>query len=204
MGRLLSQYVPPTMASHLLSRAGGGLPSGEITFLLTDVVGSTAAWEREPRAMGHAMRRHDVLINNAVETHGGAMVRPRGEGDSRFAVFLRPDDAAAAAVDIARCLDAEQWDTSSPVRVRTALHTGEAELREGDYYGSVVNRCARIRSTADPGQILVSSATAALIDGSVPEGTELRSLGARALKDITEPEDVWELALASRAGRGGS
>ena len=194
MGQLLSQYVPPTVAGYLLSRGGAGLPTGEVTFLLTDVVGSTAAWEHEPRAMGRAMRRHDVLINEAVEANGGALVRPRGEGDSRFAVFLDPADAARAAVVIRAALEAEPWETSSPIRVRTGIHTGEAELREGDYYGTVVNRCARIRSSGEPGQILLSAITARLLDGSVPDGTKLRDLGARSLKDITEPEDVWELA----------
>ena len=144
--------------------------------------------------MGKAMRRHDVIIDDAVLSHGGAMVRPRGEGDSRFAVFIRPEDAAAAALDIKRGFATEHWDTRQPVRLRTAIHTGEAELREGDYYGSVVNRCARIRSTADPGQILLSAASAARIDGSLPNGAHVRDLGARALKDITTPEDVWELA----------
>lgn len=200
MGRLLSQYVPATVAGYLLSRGGGGLPSGEVTFLLTDVVGSTAAWEREPRAMGQAMRRHDVLINEAVEANGGAMVRPRGEGDSRFAVFLEPADAVRAAIAITHGFGTESWDTAKPIEIRTGLHTGEAELREGDYYGTVVNRCARIRSSAEPGQILLSAATASLLDGSLPDGTVLHDLGARELKDIPEPEDVWEL-LAIAPGR---
>lgn len=195
MGRLLSQYVPATMVGYLLSRGGAGLPTGEITFLLTDVVGSTAVWELEPRAMGGAICRHDALINEAVEANGGAMVRPRGEGDSRFAVFLDAADAARAAVAIHRSLEAEPWKTSSPLRVRTGIHTGEAELREGDYYGTVVNRCARIRASGEPGQILLSAATAALVDGSAPDGTALTDLGPRPLKDITEPEDVWELTV---------
>src|SRR3954468_20972939 len=132
------------------------LPTGTITFVFTDVVGSTRSWEAEPGTMGEAMARHDYLVEGAVDAHDGAVVRPRGEGDSRFAVFSKASDAAGAAVDIVRVLASEHWDLASPLRVRVALHTGEADLRAGDYYGSAVNRCARLRSIAHPGQILCS------------------------------------------------
>ena len=150
---LLSQYVPMSVARQLVDRRrAAGLPEGSITFLFTDVVGSTRAWDAWPQAMSQAMRRHDALLEQAVDEAGGAMVRPRGEGDSRFGVFVRPVDAASAAADIHRRLMAERWDTPEPIQLRMALHTGESELREGDYYGSPVNRCARIRSLAEPGQ----------------------------------------------------
>ncbi len=191
----LSEYVSPTVARQLVDRrsAGGELPSGTITFLFTDVVGSTRSWEAWPQAMGEAMRRHDALIEEAVQASGGAVVRPRGEGDSRFAVFVRPSDGAHAAVGIHQGLAMEPWPTPEPVRVRMALHTGVGELREGDYYGSPVNRCARIRSLAGPGQTLLSEATADAVRSALPEGAELRDRGVHELKDLSEPEHVFEL-----------
>src|SRR6476659_6720518 len=101
----------------------------------------------------------------------------RGEGDSRFAVFPRASHAVAAAAAIQQALQAEPWPAETPLRVRMALHTGEADLREGDYYGSAVNRCARLRATAHGGQTLVSTATQELVNESLPEGIALRDLG---------------------------
>ena len=139
------------------------LPTGTVTFLFTDIEGSTALWEREPVAMQAAAARHDALIEGAVTEHGGVIVRPRGEGDSRFAVFARASDAVAAALALQWHLAAEPWPTSGPLRVRVALLTGEAELRDGDYYGTAVNRCARLRAVAHGGQSLLSRATAELV-----------------------------------------
>src|SRR4029450_12482722 len=98
--------------------------------------------------MRAALAEHDALIEFLAEQHGGHVVRPRGEGDSRFCVFARATDALAAAAAIQRALHAEPWPTPVPVRVRVALHTGEADLRDGDYYGPAVNRCARLRALA--------------------------------------------------------
>jgi class 3 adenylate cyclase len=124
------------------------LPDGTVTFLFTDVEGSTTLWERHPDRMRAALARHDRLIESPVEQHRGAVVRPRGEGDSRFAVFPRASDAVAAAAAIQQALHAEPWPPETPLRVRMALHTGEADLREGDYYGGAVNRAARLRAIA--------------------------------------------------------
>src|SRR5439155_25944596 len=135
------------------------LPRGTVTFLLSDVEGSTHLYEQYPDAMRVAMARHDVLIEHHVVANSGQLIRPRGEGDSRFAVFPRATDSVAAARDIQQAFAAEPWPTPSPVRVRIALHTGEADLREGDYYGSEVNRCARLRALAYGGQVLLSQAT---------------------------------------------
>jgi class 3 adenylate cyclase/CHASE2 domain-containing sensor protein len=193
---LLSHYVPTSVARDLVDRSRrSGLPTGTITFLFTDVAGSTRAWEEWPQAMSGAMRRHDSLIEQAISEAGGALVRPRGEGDSRFGVFVRPSDGIRAAAEIQRLLTAERWDTPEPVRIRMALHTGEGELREGDYYGSPVNRCARLRSLADPGQILLSEVMAEAVSEDLPANTELRDLGIRELKDMAVPEHVYELAM---------
>src|SRR6187551_3160184 len=107
------------------------LPTGTVTFLFTDIQGSTALAEQHPEAMSRALVRHDELVEQLVAEHGGVVVRPRGEGDSRFAVFTRASDAVAAALAIQWDLIAEPWLTSTPLRVRLALHTGEAELRDG-------------------------------------------------------------------------
>src|SRR5919198_5648446 len=139
------------------------LPTGTVTFLFTDVEGSTKLWERHPEQMRVALARHDQLIESLVQQHQGVVVRPRGEGDSRFAVFARATDAVAAAAAIQRALHEEPWPAEAPLRVRMAVHTGEADLRDGDYYGSAVNRCARLRAIAHGGQTLVSSVTADLV-----------------------------------------
>src|SRR5262245_49275359 len=111
------------------------LPTGTVTFLLTDIEGSTRLWEQHPEAMRQALVQHDAIVEFLTEQHHGQVVRPRGEGDSRFCVFARATDAVAAAAAIQRALHDEAWPTPQPVRVRVALHTGESDLRDGDYYG---------------------------------------------------------------------
>jgi class 3 adenylate cyclase len=143
--------------------------------------------------MRTALARHDELIEALVGEHAGVVVRSRGEGDSRFAVFVRASDAAAAAFAVQRALVHEAWPTPTPLRVRIALHTGEAQLRAGDYYGSAVNRCARLRSLAHGGQVLLSGITAELVRESLPEGCGLRDLGSYYLKDLSAPERIWQL-----------
>jgi len=169
------------------------LPTGTVTFVFTDVVGSTALWEEAPEPMRAAMARHDALVEGAVIAAGGTVVRPRGEGDSRFAVFGRTSDALAGAVAVQIALTAEEWATPRPIQVRIAVHTGEAQLRDGDYYGTAVNRCARLRGLAHPGQILVSQAAADLAREALPEGMRLRDVGVHRLKDLTAPEQVHQL-----------
>src|SRR5262249_45683199 len=144
------------------------LPTGTVTFLFTDVEGSSRSWEEYPDAMRLALGRHDDLIESLVEHNEGVVVRPRGEGDSRFAVFSRASDGIAAALAIQRALHVEQWPGELALRVRIAVHTGEADLRAHDYYGPAVNRCARLRGVAHGGQTLLSQATCELARGSLP------------------------------------
>src|SRR5438105_4178098 len=139
------------------------LPTGTVTFLLTDIEASTRLWEQHPEAMGRALVQHDAIVEFLTGQHHGQIVRPRGEGDSRFCVFARASDAVAAAAAIQRALLAESWPTPAPVLVRMALHTGEADLRQGDYYGTAINRCARLRAIASGGQTLLSDVTADLV-----------------------------------------
>jgi len=169
------------------------LPTGTVTFLFTDVEGSTRLWERHPIEMRAAGLRHDAIIEAHVAEHGGVLVRPRGEGDSRFAVFAWASGAVAAAVSLQIALTAEPWPTSPPLRVRMALHTGEADLRDGDYYGSAVNRCARLRAIAHGGQVLVSQTTVDLVRGTLPTDLTLRDLGEHSLADLTLRERVYQV-----------
>src|ERR671932_879392 len=157
------------------------LPTGTVTFLFTDIAGSTALWEQHPTTMRHAMMRHDVLVEQLVAAQQGQVVRPRGEGDSRFAVFARATDAVAAAAALQQAFYAEPWPTATPLRVRMALHTGEADLRDGEYYDTAVNRCARLRAIAHGGQTVLSQATYALVRDYPVSGVELRDLGEHRL-----------------------
>ena len=176
------------------------LLTGTVTFLFTDIEGSTVLWEQQPDAMRHALVRHDALVERIVTEHTGYVVRPRGEGDSRFAVFARATDAVAAAAALQQALYAEPWPTPTPLRVRMALHTGEADLREGDYYGSAVNRCARLRAVAHGGQTLVSLATEQMMRGQLPSDIALRDLGEHRLKDLQHPEHIFQLLIDGLPG----
>jgi predicted ATPase/class 3 adenylate cyclase len=164
-----------------------------LAFVLTDVESSTRLWEQEPADMRLALLRHDQLIEEHVARHGGVLVRPRGEGDSRFAVFRSALAATLAAADIQRTLRREPWPTSEPIRIRIAIHTGEADLRDGDYYGAAPNRCARLRELASGGQVLVSATTAALVAGELPDEISLHSLGHHRLKGLSGQEHVFQL-----------
>jgi predicted ATPase/class 3 adenylate cyclase len=169
------------------------LPTGTVTFLLTDIAGSTRLWEQHPDRMPAALARHDALLATAIARHGGAVVKHRGEGDSLFAVFARARDAAAAALSAQRALGTEPWSLPQPLAVRMAVHTGEAELRDDDYFGVAVNRCARLRAIAHGGQVLVSSATQQLLRDQLPDGISLRDLGDHRLRDLGQPEHVFQL-----------
>ncbi|MGV0796152.1 BTAD domain-containing putative transcriptional regulator [Mycolicibacterium elephantis] len=166
-----------------------------VTFLLTDIEGSTAAWEADAEAMAVALARHDEIVEQVVTSRGGRLIKTRGEGDATFSVFDRPSGAAMAAVDLQEAIRLEPWNLAQPMRVRVALHTGEVELRDGDYFGRAVNRAARLRSLATGGQVLCSGATAELVIDSLPEDVVLADLGMRQLRNLARPEHVFELRL---------
>ena len=137
------------------------LPSGTVTFLFTDVEGSTALWEQHPEAMRAALARHDVLLRDAIEANGGAVVKTTGDGF--HAAFATADSAVRAAVDAQVDLVREPWADTGPLLVRIGLHTGSAEMRDGDYFGTALNRAARLMAAAHGGQIVCSHATAELV-----------------------------------------
>ena len=166
------------------------LPSGTLTFLFTDVEGSTRLAEQLGPGFAPVLERHRTLLRAAFARHQGVEVAT--EGDSFFVAFERASEAVAAAVEGQRSLAAEPWPGGAPVRVRMGLHTGEAVVADGTYLGHDVNRAARIAAAGHGGQVLVSEATAPLASPALPSGTRLRSLGEHRLKDL-RPERICQL-----------
>ena len=168
-----------------------GLPSGTVTFLFTDIEGSTSLWESAPDGMRAALERHDALVRNAINAHGGHVFSTGGDG--LVAVFARAADAMASASQAQAALTAEAWPESAPVRVRMGVHTGEAIERGGDYFGPALNRAARLMAMGHGGQVLVSHATEQLIEESLATGLELVDLGEHRLRDLSRPERIFQL-----------
>jgi predicted ATPase/class 3 adenylate cyclase len=166
------------------------LPTGTVTFLFTDLEGSTRLWEQHPEAMKEALARHDAILREAVGAHGGHLVKTTGDGV--HAAFATAHDAVDAALDAQRALTEEPWG-AAVLRVRMGVHTGEAEFREGDYFGGVLNRAARLMSVAHGGQTLVSHVTAELVEDSLSARMGLRDLGEHRLRDLSRPERVFQL-----------
>ncbi len=166
------------------------MPEHVVTFLLTEVVDSIRRWEHDEVAMTAATERLDAIVLRLVDAHAGTLVKPRGEGDSHFLVFGEPSDAVACAVALQRVVHEK-----TGLAIRSACHVGAAELRAGDWYGTTVNRCARLRAAAHAGQSLVSSDVAAALSAhdGLPNGISLRSLGRHRLKDLDEPAEVFQL-----------
>jgi class 3 adenylate cyclase len=164
-----------------------GLPTGTVTFLFTDVEGSTRLWETARSAMSAAIERHDTLLRSAVETQGGYVFSTSGDG---YAVaFARAGDAIVAATNAKAALAAEAWPEATVIRVRMGLHTGEAVERHGDYFGPAVNRTARLMELGHGGQVLCSAVTAALVG----DGWPLRDLGDHRLRDLSAPQRVFQV-----------
>jgi predicted ATPase/class 3 adenylate cyclase len=173
------------------------LPVGTVTFLLTDVEGSTFLWESVPEAMSAAIRRHYQLLDAAITLHNGVRPQEQGEGDSVVAAFTLGCDALAAALDIQRAFVAECWPEGVALKVRVAVHTAQAQLRdEVNYFGPAVNRCARLRAAAHGGQVVLSQTTRDLVVDHLPDGLQLVDLGVHRLRDLGQPEHVYGLLHA--------
>ena len=162
-----------------------------LTFLFTDVEGSTRLWEQYPDTMRGALERHDAILRGAIERSHGAVVKTTGDG--LMAVFMTAAAAISAGLDAQRQLLAEPWPETCRIRVRMGVHSGEAAGRSDDYFGPTVNRTARIMAAGHGAQVLVSEATAALIVGELPEKASLRDLGEHRLKDLERPEHLFQL-----------
>jgi predicted ATPase/class 3 adenylate cyclase len=176
--------APPTVVSVTT------LPSGTITFLFTDIEGSTQLWEQHPRAMQTALARHDAIMRQVIGVYGGAVFKTTGDGLA--AVFTRAADALNAALAAQRALQIEDWGTLGALRVRMALHTGAAEAHDGDYFGPPLNRVARLLAVGHGGQVLLSLATAELVRDTLAPEVRLHDLGTHRLKDLTRPEQLFQ------------
>jgi predicted ATPase/class 3 adenylate cyclase len=166
-----------------------------VTFLFTDIEGSTRLWEQQPEAMRTALARHDALVRAAVDAHGGTIVKTTGDG--AHAAFAAAADGVRAAIDAQRALRAESWPAEATIVARMGVHTGVAEERDGDYYGAAVNRAARIMAVGHGGQILISDAAAAVLRDE--RSIKLRDLGEHRLRDLSRPERVHQVVAEGLA-----
>ncbi len=166
------------------------LPSGAVAFLFSDVEGSTRRWERYGDAMRDALRRHDEIVRSEIEAHRGYIFKTMG--DAFCAAFSTVGDALDAAVGAQRQLGREDFSATDGLAVRMAIHAGETDERSGDYFGVAVNRTARLLSAGHGGQILISGVAADLALAQLPDGVNLRHLGALPLRDVKEPERVYQ------------
>jgi predicted ATPase/class 3 adenylate cyclase len=182
------------MATMVGAEPSPARPTGTVTFLFSDIEGSTERWERHRDAMAVAVARHDALLRESLEAHGAYVFKTMG--DAFCAAFARPEDAIAAALEAQRALVGEDFSPVDGVRVRMALHTGSASEREGDYFGPAVNRVARLLTIGHGGQVLVSGTAADLLQGAMPPQSSLRDLGAQRLKDLARPEQVYQLVTS--------
>jgi predicted ATPase/class 3 adenylate cyclase len=171
---------------HFLSMAA--LPAGTVTFLFTDVEGSTRLWREHPDGMPETLARHDEIVREAIVGSGGFVVKTTGDGF--HAVFGEPAAAVDAAVAAQLALGATSWPLPEPLRVRMGLHSGPAESRDGDYYGTSVNRAARLMSAAHGGQVVVSHATEQLL---AETRIELLDLGEHTLRDLGRRERIFQV-----------
>ena len=166
-------------------------PTGTVTFLFTDIEGSTRLWENNAPAMQAALARHDELIRRSIEEHDGYVFKT--VGDAFCCAFPTALDALEGALESQRRLLSSEGEHTGPLLVRMALHTGAAELRDGDYFGPSVNRVARLLSAAHGSQVLLSLPAQELVRDQLPPGTSLRDLGEHRLKDLFRPERVFQL-----------
>lgn len=187
--------MPVKMAAH--ESRQGPLPSGTVTFLFSDIEGSTQRWEHNRAAMQDAVRKHEALLKAAIRQHHGYVFKTLG--DALCVAFSTAPDAVLASIDCQRALANEDFSAVNGLSVRMALHTGHAEERNDEYFGPAVNRVARLMSIGHGGQVLLSDATRAVVQNDLPFDATLTDLGSQRLKDLTQPEHVWQLNVADFA-----
>jgi class 3 adenylate cyclase len=170
------------------------LPSGIVTFLFTDIEGSTPLWERDPGAMRQSLDLHNAILNDTIRSHSG--IAYKFIGDAFQAAFAYPDHAIQAALEIQRGLCAATWGATGALRVRIGLHTGPAELQGSEYVSHTLNRVARVMSAAHGGQILLTSAVVELIHGNHSGDISLRDMGQHYLKGMTQLEHLFQVVAS--------
>jgi len=185
------QAKHPLVSATPQERLPESIPTGTVTFVFTDIEGSTERWDRNRAAMQAAVRRHDALVRSAIVDHRGHVFKTIG--DAFCAAFSRPEDAVGAALAAQLALANEDFGNVGGLHVRTAIHVGTTDERDGDYFGPTVNRVARLLAIAFGGQVLLSGATADLVQGDLPPNASLRDLGEHRLKDLSRPEYVYQL-----------
>jgi len=170
------------------------VPVETLTFLFTDIEGSTALLRRLGGAYTQVLASHHALIRSAPAAHGGKEVDT--QGDAFFAVFSSPTACVAAVIQMQQAITAQAWPAGERVRVRMGVHTGEASKTPTGVVGLDVHRAARVAAVAYGGQVLLSETVAALVRDSLPTGAALRDLGVHRLKDLGRPEQVFQLEAA--------
>jgi predicted ATPase/class 3 adenylate cyclase/DNA-binding CsgD family transcriptional regulator len=185
-------HTPDDQAPHVPPAGDqAALPTGMLTFLFTDLEGSTQLWEQHPQGMHVALARHDTILKQAISAKAGKVFKTTGDGV--LAVFPSAVDALSAAIVAQRALQQQDWGVIGPLRVRMALHTAVGQVRDGDYFGPPLNRVARLCAVAYGGQILLSGATKELVQDRLPPTAALLDLGEHRLKDLTLPEHIFQL-----------
>ena len=176
------------------------LPTGTVTFLFTDIEGSTLLWEKSPRGMQVALTRHDEILRSVIEEREGHVFKT--VGDAFCAAFPSAPEALGTAIFAQRALHDEEWEEGATIRVRVALHTGAVDEQggdyfeqRGDYFGPALNRVARLLSAGHGGQTLLSLATRELVRDALPVDAKLEDLGGRHLKDLFRPERVFQITV---------
>src|SRR5262245_45080274 len=169
----------------------GEPPSGTVTFLFTDLEGSTRLWSEHPEAMRPALARHDEILRDVIAAYAGYYVKTTGDG--AHAVFPTASAAVDAAIAAQLAFQAEEWSLPERLRVRMGIHSGPAEVRDGDYFGTSVNRAARLMSVAHAGQIVVSLATKELARDELDGRIGLSDLGEHRLRGLGEPVRVFQV-----------
>ena len=169
------------------------LPSGTVTFVFSDIEGSTGLLKRLGERYSELLAEHRRIVRETFLRHGGVEIDT--QGDAFFFAFARARDAVAAAAEAQLAHVEHEWPDGADVRVRMGLHTGEPAVGEEGYLGVDVVRAARLSATGKGGQVLLSETTRALLGSSLPEGVSVHAVGERHLKDMDEPERVFELAI---------
>jgi len=173
-------------------RVAPSLPTGTVTFLFTDIEGSTQLWENHPQAMPHAFSRHEEILRGTLAAHGGYIYKM--VGDSFQVAFSTAQQALAAALAAQRALISEPWSEIGALKVRMALHTGVTEERGDDYVGPELNRVARLLNAGHGSQVLLSRSTFDMMQKDLPEGVSLLDLGEWHLRGLIQPEHIYQLA----------
>jgi predicted ATPase/class 3 adenylate cyclase len=169
------------------------LPTGIVTFLFTDIEGSTNLARTLGARWPQVLEEHNAVLRSAIRVHDGIDVRT--EGDAFFAVFRSPNDAVRAAAAAQRGIAGHRWPDDGRIRVRMGMHTGEGRLAGDDYVGLDVHRAARIAAAGHGGQVLLSDATKVLVADTVADGVRLRDLGRHRLKDFDDPQHIYQLEV---------